>query len=81
VKYQLVKLKHPPLLSQPMEIPQRGEQVEREPERKEIEEMKKDIREWADKIDEVNREELLRKLYGITKDDEQYTIEKEAKTF
>ena len=64
-----------------MEIPLRGEQVQREPERMEIEEMKKDIRERADKIDEVNREELLRKLYGITEDDEQYKIEKEAKTF
>ena len=51
-----------PMLSQPMEIPLRGEQVQREPERMEIEEMKKDIREGAERIDQVNKEELLRKL-------------------
>ena len=70
-----------PTLSQPMEIPLRGEQVQREPERMEIEEMKKDIREGLDEIVEINREETLRKLYGITEDDEQYKIEKEPKSF
>ena len=65
-----------PMLSQPMEIPLQGEQ-----ERMEIEEMKKDIKEGFDKIEEINREETLRKLYGITEDDEQYTIEKEPKSF
>ena len=66
-----------PMLSQPMEIPMRGEQVQGEPERMEIEEMKKDIREGAERIDQVNKEELLRKLYGITEDDEQYTMDDE----
>ena len=42
--------------------------------------MKKDIREGFDKIEEINREELLRKLYGITEDDGQYIIEKESKS-
>ena len=70
-----------PMLSQPMEIPMRGESVQSEPERMETEEMKKDIGEKAERIVEENRQELIRKLYGITEDDEQYTIEKEAKTF
>jgi len=70
-----------PILSQPMGIPLRGESVQSEPERMEIEEIKKDIREKAERIVEENRQELIRKLYGITEDDEQYTIEKEAKTF
>ena len=43
--------------------------------------MKKDIREGAERIVEENRQGLIRKLYGITEDDEQYAIEKEAKTF
>ena len=60
-----------PILSQPMEMPLRGEPVQGEPERMEIEEMKKDIREGAERIVEENRQELLRKLYGITEDDEQ----------
>ena len=68
-----------PMLSQPMEMPLRGESVQSEPERMEIEEMKKDIREKAERIVEENRQELIRKLYGITEDDQQYTIEKEAK--
>jgi len=70
-----------PILSQPMEMPLRGEPVQGEPERMEIEEMKKDIREGAERIVEENRQELLRKLYGITEDEEQFSIEKEAKTF
>ena len=53
-----------PMLSQPMEKPLRGEQVQREPERMEIEEMKKDIREGLDEIVEINREETLRKLWN-----------------
>ena len=43
--------------------------------------MKKDIREGLDEIVEINREKTLRKLYGITEDDEQYKIEKEPKSF
>ena len=39
-----------PMLSQPMEIQLRGESVQSEPERMEIEEMKKDIGEKAERI-------------------------------
>ena len=70
-----------PILAQPMEIPLRGEPVHGEPVQMEIEEMRKDIKEGAERIVEENRQELIRKLYSITEDDEKYTVERDTKTF
>ena len=64
-----------------MESASRGELVEGGLEEDKYKEMKRSITEGMEEIVEMDREEKLRKLYGITEDDEQYIIEKESKSF